>query len=163
MPSTETAFEHEARRHQVAALLTEGSSQQTEIAEQIGVSYSTVKRVKKAYAQGGIAALATKPHGGSQPRMTAAQGQELLQLLSRGATAFGYDSDWWNCSRINQLIADKFGIQYHTRHIGRVLKKLGWSRQLPKVQAPQRDEAAIEQWRKQDWPRLKKKQNVAKS
>ena len=161
MPSIGTAFEQEARRHQVAALLEDGSRTQIEIAEQLGVSHSTVKRVAQALRQGGTAALATRERGGSEPRMTKPQKKELIKLLQRGAIAAGYDSDWWTLKRINNLIAKTFQIEYHWGYIGRLLKQLGWSRQLPKVHSPKRDEAAIEQWRERDWPRIKKKRNVA--
>jgi transposase len=41
-----------------------------------------------------------------------------------------------------------------------VLKKIGWSRQKPIRRAAQRDEARIEQW-KRDWPQVEKKPDNA--
>jgi transposase len=37
------------------------------------------------------------------------------------------------------------------------MQRLGWSHQKPERRALERDDAAIEQWRRQKWPGIKKK------
>jgi len=157
-----SATELEARRHQIAVLLEDGSQTCTEIAESVGVSLSTVKRVKKLYQQGGLPALAVKPSDGRAPKLTAAQLAQLLCLLKRGAAAAGFDSEWWTCRRIAEVVQRQFHVRYHAGHLSRVLRELGWTPQLPQRQDPRRNEHDVARWRTHAWPRVKKRENVGK-
>lgn len=55
------------------------------------------------------------------------------------------------------LIQEQWEVKHHPSHVGRLLRGLGWSVQKPVTRADRRDEEAIEEWREQEWPRLKKK------
>jgi transposase len=81
----------------------------------------------------------------------------LEKLLLGGAEAAGYAQDLWTCPRVAQLIAREFGVAYHSAHIGRLLRRLGWTPQRPRRLARERDEQQIQRWTKVDWPRIKKK------
>src|SRR5207237_7480450 len=50
-----------------------------------------------------------------------------------------------------------FGVCYHKDHVGRLLKELHWTPQVPIRRAIQRDEEAIERWRKEVWPELQQR------
>jgi hypothetical protein len=50
----------------------------------------------------------------------------------------------------------EFGVSYHPAHVSRLLKRVRLSLQKPSRRANQRDEEAIENWKKQRWPQLKK-------
>src|SRR4030066_73282 len=58
--------------------------------------------------------------------------------------------------RIATLIERRLGVTYHRNHVGKLLHKLGWSHQKPERRAVERDEAAIAQWKRSVWPRVKK-------
>ena len=77
--------------------------------------------------------------------------------LLLGAQAAGFATDLWTCPRVTELIEKQFGVRYHVDHVGRLLHALGWSPQRPERRAAERDEAAIQNWIKSDWPRIKKK------
>jgi transposase len=64
----------------------------------------------------------------------------------------------WTLARIADLIDKLFGVRYHPSHVFKLLGRMGWSCQRPTRQAKERDEAAIEQWLRRDWPRIKKGQ-----
>jgi transposase len=81
----------------------------------------------------------------------------LEKALLKGARAAGYATDLWTCPRVAELIARRFGVRYHVDHIGRLLHSLGWSPQKPTRRAIERDEAGIQRWIKEEWPRIKKK------
>jgi transposase len=54
------------------------------------------------------------------------------------------------------------GVHHHLAHVWALLHyRLGWSVQRPGRRAAERDQAAIEQWVKQDWPRIKQTPNGA--
>jgi transposase len=50
---------------------------------------------------------------------------------------------------VARLIAQRFNVQYHVDHIGRLLQALGWSPQKPARWAIKRDEEGIRRWIKQ--------------
>ena len=101
--------------------------------------------------------LAAKPHPGKPSRLTAAQRQRLAKLLLQGARKHGYSTELWTLARVAELIAMKFGVEYHPGHVWHVLRGMGWSSQKPERRARERDEQAVATWRRGDWPRIKKR------
>ncbi len=89
--------------------------------------------------------------------MRAKQVQRLIKLLLRGPMARGHRTNLWTTARIALLIAEEFGVHYHPNHIGRLMHRLQWSHQKPERRAIERDDQQIEQWKRQQWPRIKKK------
>lgn len=154
-----TPAELEARRRRAAALLARGKGM-NEVARLIGCSTGSVDRWKKALKRRGPDGLNAKVHPGPKPRLNKAQKRSLVALLKKGAVAAGYPNDLWTCKRIADLIGKEFGVFYDPDHVWRILHSLGWSAQKPEHRARERDEKAIERWRKKDWPRIKKKRGV---
>jgi len=68
-----------------------------------------------------------------------------------GAHGFG-DDQRWTLARVSDLIARLFHTRYTLRGTANILYRLGWSVQVPKHRAVERDEAAIATWRKETWP-----------
>jgi transposase len=91
------------------------------------------------------------------PRLSAEQRQQLLELLSQGAESLGFQGDVWTQPRVAALIRHRFGVSYHPSQVGRILKACGWSSQKPVHRATQRDEEAIQRWKEERWPQLKKR------
>ena len=151
-----SAVELEARRRQAVALLQDGKSN-TEVARLVGADLSSVKRWKRAVAAGGLTVLAAKPNRGRSPKLSPAQRQELAAIVRAGPLASGFRTDLWTCRRVAEVIRQRFGVVYHPDHVGRVLHALGFTQQKPQRRASERDEPAIERWRKRAWPRLKKR------
>jgi len=151
-----SAAELEARRRRAAEFFQERKPL-AEIARLVGASLSSVKRWKRAWSEGGVAALAAKPHPGPAPKLSSQQKQELVAILRRGPLAAGYRTDLWTCDRVAEVVRKTFRVSYHSDHLGRILHDLGFSPQKPQQVAREQDAAAVERWRKQDWPRIKKK------
>ena len=151
-----SAAELEARRRRAAKLFQERKPL-AEIVQLVGVSLSSVKRWKRAWKQGGVAALAAKPHPGPKPKLSPDQKQELVAILRGGPIAAGYRTDLWTCARVAEVVRKKFRVSYHPDHLGRILHDLGFSPQKPQQIAREQDAEAVAQWRKKDWPRIKKK------
>lgn len=145
----------EARRRLAVALVDKGMSR-AEVARLLGCDPSSVSRWCSARERGGDDALKAKPASGRPPKLSAGQKQKLLQCLVEGAMAHGYRTDLWTTKRVAQLVESQFGVRYHRDHVGRLLHQLGWSHQKPERRALQRDEQAIEQWKRSEWPRIKR-------
>ena len=147
--------ELERRRLRAMGLLEEGYSQ-AEVARRVGCHPSSVMRWREATERGGAEALRSKPAPGRPPKLTRKHKQGLVQCLLEGPVEHGYRTDIWTTKRVAELIERNFGITYHRDHVGRLLHSLGWSHQKPKHRALQRDEEAIERWKRRDWPRIKR-------
>ena len=148
----------EARRLRAWELKQQGWKQ-SKIAEALGVTAGAVSQWVKAAREGGVEALYGTTGGGPKRKLAVEQREALPDLLARGAQAHGFRGDVWTCPRVAQVIKREFGVQYTPQHVGTVLRQIGWSRQKPVQRASQRNEAAIEQWREDVWPELKKKHN----
>jgi transposase len=145
----------EQRRLKAARLLKQGVHE-AEVARQVGVHRQSVNRWAKQWAQGGRAALKRAPRTGRPPRLSTADRQRLLQGLKRGPEALGYRTGLWTAWRVADLIERECGVKYSTVHAWRVLRALGWTPQRPMGRALERNEAAIQKWKRQRWPELKK-------
>jgi transposase len=106
------------------------------------------------------ATLQTRKAPGAKPKLDARQKQRLLKLLAAGPEAAGFAGQLWTCPRMAALIRREFGVSYHVGYLPTLLRSLGWSVQKPKRQALERNQAAVEVWVADDWPRIKKRPDV---
>lgn len=153
--SKKAADWREGRRLRDWELKREGWPQQR-IAEALGVSKGAVSQWMKRGCEGGAEALKRRPAPGAPPRLSEEQRAKLPELLERGAEAHGFRGDVWTCERVATVIRKEFGASYHPAHISRLLKALRLSLQKPARRANQRDEEAVERWKEERWPSLKK-------
>lgn len=129
----------------------------SEIGRRLRVANQTVSRWRKEYQAGGKKALRRAGRAGRKPLLTAEQNKQLVRKLVVGPEKLGYQTPLWTCERVADLIEQEFQVRYHAGHVWRILRQLGWSPQRPVGRALERDEAAIEQWKKKAWPGIKKK------
>ena len=145
----------EQRRVRALRLLEEGYAP-VEVARRVGVDRRSVRRWKATARRGGAAAIAAKPAPGRPRRLKRRDLTRLRRMLLQGAQAAGLPTDLWTCPRVAWLIQRRFGVRYHAAHVSRLLHGLGFSPQKPTRRAVERDEARIQAWIEQDWPRVKK-------
>jgi transposase len=147
----------ELRRRRAMSLLEEGLGVR-EVARQLKCSPASVSRWKSEVKARGPDALRPKPAPGRPRLLNSRQRARLLKLLLKGAKAHGFSTDLWTLPRVAELIDRTFGVRYHPAHVWKVLRGEGWSCQKPERRARERDEEAIEKWRKERWPHIKKRQ-----
>src|SRR5690349_2377427 len=136
----------EERRLQAADLFRRGVIP-AEIARQLGVSHQVVSDWRKAWRQGGRAALRSAGRVGRPAKLSAAQLAKLEKALAKGAEANGYVGDVWTLPRVAEVIERLTGVAYHPGYVWYLLRKqLRWSWQRPARKAVERDDAAIQQW-----------------
>lgn len=148
----------ERRRLQAAQLLKRGVSE-AEAARRVGVHRQSVNRWAKQLAAGGRAALKRAPRTGRPPQLSPADLRRLERGLRRGPEALGYRTGLWTAWRVADLIERECGVAYSTVHAWRILRALGWTPQRPTGRAVERNEAAIDHWKRVRWPQLKKTPN----
>lgn len=104
----------------------------------------------------GEPALASKGPGGPPSRLSAQQLRELEQLLGPGPAAAGFTEDArWTLARVAQPIATRFRIRYSLEGVPPVLRRLGWTPQMPIHRAVERDEEQITRWPCGQWPAVR--------
>jgi len=143
-------------RREAFALHTQGLSP-AQISQALDRSTRTVQRWLAEARQQGIEALAAKPHHGAKPKLSRQQREGLRKQLLKGAEAHGFSTDLWTATRVQQVILQRYGVEYHVNYVPELLKNLGFSRQKPVRKARERDEAEIDRWVRVEWPRIKKK------
>jgi transposase len=150
-----SAEELERRRRHGVALSQKGHGVR-EVARMVGVTPGAVVAWREQYEKKGEKGLAAKPHPGRKPKLSVSQRKTLLRWLKKGPQAHGFPTDLWTLPRVAEVIRQQFGVGYDPSQVWRILNALGWSAQKPERRARERDEQGIEQWRKKDWPRIKK-------
>ena len=144
------------KRRRKAMELLDGGLSLNEAGRRVGAAPISVKRWRDERKRKGDKALAPKPVPGRPAKLTQRQKKKLLKILAKGAIANGYRTDLWTTARIVEVIEGNFGVRYHRDHIGRFMKSLGWTWQKPERRALERNERAIEKWKNEQWPRIKK-------
>jgi transposase len=124
------------------ALLQQGLSWRA-VARRVQASVSSVSQWRAAWQRGGDAALAPKPVPGAPRKLTDQHHEQLVPLLLKGARAHGFPNELWTLKRIAAVIQVHFGVRYHPAHVWKILRRLGWSCQVPERRPLQRDEQAI--------------------
>lgn len=130
---------------------------QRDIAEAFDVSEEAVSRWLARARDNGPEALRARPTPGRSPRLTPDQVSSIPELLWHGPEAYGFHGRVWTCARVAKVIEWEFGVRYHKDHVGRLLKRLHWTPQQPNKRAIQRDNEAIQRWRDEIWPELRRR------
>ena len=131
---------------------------QRDIATALDASEAAVSQWLAAARRGGADALISRTsRRGTTPKLAPEQVRLIPDFLWHGAEAYGFRGDVWTCGRVVDVLAEEFGVSYSKSQVSRLLKRLGWTPQVPITRAIQRDEAAIERWRVESWPALKER------
>jgi transposase len=146
-----------AKRRVRAARLLQAGHKPAEVALMVEAPRQTVYRWQAVLKARGLDALRDMSKGGRPPRLGAEELTRLQVALLEGPTAHGFGTPLWTLKRVRLFIEREFGVRYSEVHVWRLLGQLGFSSQKPERRALERDEVAIEHWKKRTWPGLKKK------
>jgi transposase len=130
---------------------------QRDIAAALDASEGAVSRWLATARRRGPEALRSHPAPGRVARITPEQFRLIPDFLWHGAESYGFRGDVWTCERVAGVLYQEFGVSYSKSQVSRMLKRLGWTPQVPITRAIPRDEVAIDRWRTEAWPALKVK------
>lgn len=153
-----SAEELERRRRRAISLWEEGEKPSV-IIRVLGIAKGSFYRWRDAALQGECGLL---PKVRERPmRLSGEQLYRLVDELKKGATAHGWPNELWTGERVGALIERLFHVRYTPDHVRKLLRgKLGWSSQKPERRGRERDEAEIERWRQEEFPRIKKRRGT---
>ncbi|CAM5741278.1 winged helix-turn-helix domain-containing protein [Streptomyces hirsutus] len=121
------------------------------IAADLRVSERSVERRRRTWREHGPQGLASKGSAG-RPRLTDAQFAVLEEELAKGPAAHGWPDQRWTLERIKTVIGRRFHLTCSVTGVWRLLHCHGWSWQAPARHALERNQAAVELWKKDVWP-----------
>ncbi|WP_124278086.1 winged helix-turn-helix domain-containing protein [Streptomyces sp. ADI93-02] len=131
-----------------------------EIAAALRVSERSVERWRRQWRERGVEGVRSKESPG-RPRLSSAQIIRLERELERGPLAHGWADQRWTLARVKTLIGRLFHVGYTVEGTWRLLKRHGWSWQQPARRAIERDDEAVELWKKEVWPEVKAQRRPA--
>ena len=85
---------------------------------------------------------------GPEPRLSAEQRTEIMQLVETGPDKAVHGVVRWRRIDLQRVILDRFGVAYHERTIGKLLKALGFSHVSSRPRHPAQDASTIEAFKK---------------
>jgi transposase len=124
------------------------------IATELRVSERSVRRWRQAWQADGAAGLASRGQA-ARCRLDDRQLAALDVVLGAGPLAAGWQDQRWTLARIRDLVAGKFGVAYTVPGIWYLLRRQGWTCQMGARRAIERDDGAVEVWKKETWPQVK--------
>lgn len=136
-------------------MFRQGKSQ-ADVARELEVSRQSVSRWHADWLAGGTPALRAAGRAGRLPQLDGTDLRRVERRLEKGALDNGYPTDMWTLQRVAEVIETETGVAFHPGHVWRILREMGWSRQRPARRAVERDDEAIADWAKHEWPRIKK-------
>src|SRR5712691_9139676 len=124
-----------------------------EIAQDLWVTPGSVRRWHRDLAGrrgGGAAVPGAGVAGEAEPAAVGPAGARA------GPVAHGFAGDQrWTLGRIKTLIGKLFHVGYTVEGTWKLMRRHGWSSQVPVRQAMERDDAAVAVWKSEVWPEIK--------
>jgi transposase len=96
----------------------------------------------------GIAGLRDRPRSGRKPRLTPAPTEELAAVVEQGPEPDRDGVVRWRRVDLQAVIATRFGVRLHERSVGKVLRRLGFTRLSVHPTHPTSDPEAQEAFKK---------------
>ena len=137
----------QSRRLLAIAMVLEGCCRE-DAARQAGMDRQTLRDWVHRYNELGADNLISKRAPGPAPKLTAAQMQELRELVIAGPEPEIHHVVRWRCVDLRDEVARRFGVVVQERAIGKWLRKLGLTRLQPRPYHPRKDPAAEETFKK---------------
>lgn len=141
-----------------AVMLLEAGSSQLAIAAALGAHKNTVSGWLKAWRAGGEAALQRRKRGRraqEQMRLSAAQAGEIRKLVTdKCPDQLKLPFALWSREAVRDLIRWRLGIALALRTVSDYLQRWGFTPQRPVKRALERQDAKIQGWLVEDYPKI---------
>lgn len=130
-----------ARRILAIANALDGMSRE-EAARSAGMDRQTLRDWVLRYNEHGIDGLADRWNGGRPPRFDAQEQAELMRIVLDGPDPEASGLSAYTLEDLANICEQRFGKRMHPWSLGRLLRRLGFSRQKARPRHPQKDPAA---------------------
>lgn len=143
-------------RCQTMLMLWKGLTQAL-VASILGVHINSIIGWVRRVRECGITGLLDKVYPGATPKLDAGQQATLKKIVENGPEAFGLDTGVWTGPLVREVIRREFGVIYDVSQVRRILHRLGFSVQYPRVRLSKGDKEKQEEWLNTTLPAIKTK------
>jgi transposase len=119
-----------------------------EAARLAGMSGQALCDAIKRYNAEGLDGLYDRPKPGRPRRLSAAHEGELGEIVMAGPDVEQEGVSAYTREDLARIVREKWQVSYHPGSMGRVLRRLGFSRQKARPSHPKKDAAAAEAFKK---------------
>ena len=128
-----------------------------EVAKAYSTHRSTIHRWVNRYTQEkGVEGLVRKPGSGRPPKLEMLDRDELLSIVLMPASHFGYETDFWTCRRLRQVIQEKFEISLSRCTVWRRLRDANLTYQKPERRYYEASEETRQEWLQNEAPKIRR-------
>lgn len=136
----------------------EGGERPSAVMRTLGLCRTDIYRWLRRHREGGYGALAARPSPGRESALKEKHLRQITRwVVGKDPRQYAFDFGLWTRGLVRELLKKKCGVDVSPNTVGRALKKLGLTPQKPLRRAYERDPAAVEKWKAEDYPRLKKR------
>ena len=147
-----TKHANQSRRLLSIAAVLDGMNR-TEAARIGGMDRQTLRDWVHRFNEHGPDGLRDTWSKGNPPRLSPAQQAELAQIVEIGPDRAVHGVVRWRRVDLQRLIAERFGVTYHERTVGKLLKQLGFSHISARPRHPAQDGQIVAAFKKTSRPR----------
>lgn len=124
----------------------------------LGLARACIYNWLARYRVGGWQALKSGKSTGRPKKLEPPQIEWIYQtVVLKDAPQPKFDCALWTRKIIALAIRKQFGIELSESSVGRLLRQLGLTCQKPLCRACQQNSAAVQQWKKKDYPHIQKR------
>jgi transposase len=132
------------------------------VAAALGLHRKTVYGWLARYREGGKGALRARPVPGRPPKLGGPQLARLYALIAgQDPRQLQFEFALWTREMVREVIRREFKVALSVVSVGRLLRKLGLSPQRPLHRAYQQDPEAVQRWKKETYPAIRKEAEAA--
>ncbi len=142
-----TKHANQSRRLLSLAAVLDGMNR-TEAALVGGMDRQTLRDWVHRFNEHGPDGLLDTWSKGSAPRLSAEQRAEIARLVETGPDRAVHGVVRWRRIDLQRVILERFGVAYHERTIGKILKALGFSHLSARPRHPAQDARTIDAFKK---------------
>jgi transposase len=138
---------NQSRRLLSLAAILDGMSR-TEAARIGGMDRQTLRDWVHRFNERGPDGLKDSWSKGQPSRLSASQQAELAQIVEIGPDRAVHGVVRWRRVDLQRLIAERFGVAYHERTVGKILHQLGFRHISARPRHPAQDERIVAEFKK---------------